>query len=138
MTGEMKCPIGYTFALRISIPLHLHVPMQHMHQHDQQWYDPLHIITWPSWFIDLDLTCSSPLCRSVGAKSCPSFTASRSIASLPRLALHLATGPSSQALSWSSPSRSHDSMSCLICNKAPPLRHHMWTNPLCIISITHY
>ena len=31
-----------------------------MHQHDQQWYDPLHIITWPYWFIDLDFTCSSP------------------------------------------------------------------------------
>ena len=33
----------------------------------------------------------------------------------------LATGPSSQASSWSSPPWSHDSMSCLICNE---LLHH--------------
>jgi hypothetical protein len=31
-----------------------------MYQHDQQWYDSLHIITWPYWFIDLSFTCSSP------------------------------------------------------------------------------
>jgi hypothetical protein len=64
--------------------------MQHMHQHDQQWYDALHIIMWPYWFIDLDLTCSSPLCRSIGSKSCPSFTVTRgpSLRSL-RLALHI-------------------------------------------------
>ena len=65
----------------------------------------------------------------------------------------LATGPSSQVLSWSSPPWSHDSMSCLMCNKL--LHHHMcelcnifkpfspswhmllthmylWTNYLCI------
>jgi hypothetical protein len=46
---------------------------------------------------------------------------------LHRLAVHrskasdlpftLATGPSSQASSWSSPPWSHDSMSCLICNE---------------------
>ena len=35
----------------------------------------------------------------------------------------LATGPSSQVLSWSSPSWSHDLMSCLMCNKL--LHHHM-------------
>jgi hypothetical protein len=34
----------------------------------------------------------------------------------------LATSPSSQVLSWSSPPWSHDSMSCLICNE---LHHHM-------------
>ena len=65
----------------------------------------------------------------------------------------LAIGPSSQVLSWSSPPWSHDSMSCLMCNKL--LHHHMcelcniskpfspswhmllihmylWTNHLCI------
>ena len=57
--------------------------MQHMHQHDQQWYDPLHIITWSYWFIDLDFTCSSPLSSSIGAKSCSSFTATWSIAPKP-------------------------------------------------------
>jgi hypothetical protein len=34
----------------------------------------------------------------------------------------LATGPSSQVLSWSSSPWSYDSMSCLICNE---LIHHM-------------
>ena len=65
----------------------------------------------------------------------------------------LATGPSSQVMSWSSPPWSHDLMSCLICNEL--LCHHMcelcnisapflpswhmllthmylWTNHLCI------
>ena len=74
--------LGYTFALRI--PFHLSLmSMQHMHQHDQQWYDPLHIITWSCWFIDLDLTCFSPLPSSIGAKSCSSFTTMRSIAPKP-------------------------------------------------------
>jgi hypothetical protein len=43
MTGEMKCPRLY-LCLAHSIPS---PPMsiQHMHQHDQQRYDPLHIIT---------------------------------------------------------------------------------------------
>jgi hypothetical protein len=79
--------------------------MQHMHQPFTKWYDPLHIITWPYWFIDLDLTCSSPLSWSFGAK--PSHN----------LPFTLATGPSSQASSWSSPPWSHDFMSCLICNE---------------------
>jgi hypothetical protein len=63
--------------------------MQHMHHHDQYWYDPLHIITWSYWFIDLDFTCSSPLLWSIGAKS-----------SL-NLPFTLATGPLSQVMSWS-------------------------------------
>jgi hypothetical protein len=48
--------------------------MQHMHQPITKWYDPLYIVTWPYWFIDLHLTCSSSLPRSIGAKSltCPS------------------------------------------------------------------
>ena len=49
--------------------------MQHMHQQFTKWYDPLYIITWPCWFINLDLTCSSLLSRSIGTKSttCPSL-----------------------------------------------------------------
>ena len=66
----------------------LQLSMQPMHQHNHEWYDPLHVITWSLWSTDLDLTRSSPLPRSIGAKSCPSFTASRSIASKPWLALH--------------------------------------------------
>ena len=33
------------------------------------------------------------------------------------LALHHCNSPSNQALSWSSPPRSHDSMSCQVCNE---------------------
>ena len=66
----------------------LQVSMQPMHKHNHEWYDPLHIITWPLWFIDLDLAHSLLLPRFIGAKSCPSFTASRSITSKPWLALH--------------------------------------------------
>jgi hypothetical protein len=65
----------------------------------------------------------------------------------------LATGPSSQASSWSSPPWSYDLMSCLMCNKIihhhmcklfniskplPPPWHmlltymYLWTNHLCI------
>ena len=44
MTGEMKCPRLY-LCLTHSIPSPS-MSMQHMHQHDQQWYDPLNIITW--------------------------------------------------------------------------------------------
>ena len=81
MTGEMKCPRLYLcLAHYIQSP---QMSMQHMHQHDQQWYDPLHIITWSYWFIDLDFTCFSPLPSSIGAKSCSSFTATWSIAPKP-------------------------------------------------------
>ena len=66
----------------------LQLSMQPMHQHNHEWYDPLHIITWPLWSIDIDLACSSPSPQSIDAKSCPSFTASRSIASKSWLALH--------------------------------------------------
>jgi hypothetical protein len=48
-----------------------HAPTNH------KWYDPLHIIMWPYWFIDLDFTCSLPLLWSIGAKSCSSFTITR-------------------------------------------------------------
>ena len=57
--------------------------MQHMHQLYHKWYDPLHSITWPYWFIDLDFTCFSPLLSSIGANSCSSFTATRSITPKP-------------------------------------------------------
>ena len=40
------------------------------------------------WSIDLDLARSSPSPRSIGAKSCSSFTPSQSLGSKPWLALH--------------------------------------------------
>ena len=73
LTGEMKYPIGYTFALHISFYL-LQCSCNTCTNH---------IITWPCWFIDLDLTCFSPLPSSIGSKSCSSFTATRSIAPKP-------------------------------------------------------
>ena len=77
MTGEMKCPRLCLWLLHsISTPPLL---MQHMHQPITKWYDPLHIITWPYWFIDLEFTCFSLLPSSIGAKSCSSFTAMQSI-----------------------------------------------------------
>ena len=82
MTGEMKCPIGYTFALRI--PFHLLQCWYNTCTNlDQQMIWSTYIITWPCWFIDLDLTCFSPLPSSIGVKSCSSFTATRSIAPKP-------------------------------------------------------
>jgi hypothetical protein len=74
MTSEMKCPIGYTFALRIVFHLLWYWCNTYTNLINK-WYDPLHIITWPYWFIDFDLTCFSPLPRSIGAKSttCPSL-----------------------------------------------------------------
>ena len=109
MTGEMKCPRLY-LCLAHSIPTPP-LLMQHMYQPITKWYDPLHIIMWPYWFIDLDFTCFSPLLQSIGAKS-----------SL-NLPFTLATSPLSQVMSWSSPPWSHDSMSCLMCNEL--LHHHM-------------
>jgi hypothetical protein len=81
MTGEMKCLMVIPLPSH-SIPSPL-MSMQHMHQHDQQWYDPLHIIMWPYWFIDLVLTCSLPLNRSIGTKSMLKHPATRSSASKP-------------------------------------------------------
>jgi hypothetical protein len=75
---KWKCPRLY-LCLAHSTPSPSTL-MQHMHQPYHKWYDPLHIIMWPCWSIDLDLTCSSPLRRSIGIKSCSSFTAPRSIA----------------------------------------------------------
>ena len=57
--------------------------MQHMHQPYHKWYDPLHTITWPCWFINLNLTCFSPLPSSIGAKSFSSFSTTRSITPKP-------------------------------------------------------
>ena len=59
------------------------VLMQHMHQPNHKWYDPLHIIMWPYWFIDFDLTCSSPLHQSIGDKSLLKHPAMRSSTSKP-------------------------------------------------------
>ena len=81
MTDKMKCPtnIPLPFAF-YSISSNVdatHASINH------KWYNPLHIIVWPYWFINLDITWSSPLPSSIDAKSCSSFTATRSIAPKP-------------------------------------------------------
>jgi hypothetical protein len=67
LIDEMKCPMVIPLPCAfhfISFDVDAtHAPTNH------KWYDPLHIITWPYWFIDLDFTCSSPLLWSIGAKS---------------------------------------------------------------------
>ena len=68
LTGEIKCP------RKIHLPCAFHfissnVDATHTPILINKWYDLVHIIMWPYWFIDLDLTCSSPLHRSIGAKS---------------------------------------------------------------------
>ena len=97
LTGEMKCPINIHLPCAF-YPISSNVdatqaPINH------KWYDPFHTITWPYWFIDLDLTCSSPMPSSIGAKSCSSFTTTRSIALKPSTCpSHLQ--PVHQAKSW--------------------------------------
>jgi hypothetical protein len=73
---KWKCPRLY-LCLAHSIPPSSPMSMQHMHQSITKWYHSLYITMWPYWFIDLDLTRSSPLPRSISAKSCSSFTVTR-------------------------------------------------------------
>ena len=134
---KWKCPRLYlSLALSTPSPPML---MQHMHQPITKWYYPLHIIMWPYWFIDLDLTCCSLLPQSIGAKSCSSFTVTR--------------GPSLQSLQLAlhSCNRSIEPSLILIFSTLvtwlhvmshmqwahPSSHHHLWTNLLCI-SHKHY
>jgi hypothetical protein len=82
MTSEIKCPTNIPLPC-IFYSISSNVDATHAPTLINKWYDPLHIITWPYWFIDLDLTCSSPLPSSIGAKSCSSFIATWSIALKP-------------------------------------------------------
>jgi len=66
--------------------------------------------------------CLGPSAPSL-AQASPSHAVPRFKAS--DLPFTLATGPSSQASSWSSPPWSHDSISCLMCNEL--LHHHIIT-----------
>ena len=135
----MKCPrlylcLAHFHSISIFISI-LQLSMQPMHQHNHEWYDPLHIITWPLWSIDLDLARSWPSPRSIGAKSCPNIPASRSIASKPWLALHhcnRSIKPSlvlifSTLVTW---------LHVMSHMQWAPSHHHLWTNYLCI-SIRH-
>jgi hypothetical protein len=148
LTGEMKCPRLY-LCLAYSIPSPSML-MQHMHQSITKWYDPLYIITWLYWFIDIDLTCSSPLRWSIGAKSCSSFTVTRgpSLQSL-QLALHTCNRsiePSfiltfSTLVTWlhvmSQCNKLLHHHMCKLRNISKPFLHpllthmYLWTNHMC-------
>ena len=120
ITGEMKCPIV------IHLPCAFHsifsnVDATHAPIISQMiWSTSYHHVTL--LVHQFDLTCFSPLPSSIAAKSCSSFTATRSIAPKPP------TCPSLLQLVHQTKScldllpLSHDSMSCLICNE---LLHHM-------------
>jgi hypothetical protein len=114
---KWKCPYGYTFALRI--------PFQLLRRWcntctNQSPNDMIHFISSHNRIGSSILTslalhrCLGPLAPSL-AQASPSHAVPRFKAS--DLPFTLATGPSSQVMSWSSPPWSHDSMSCLICNK---------------------
>jgi hypothetical protein len=153
ITSEMKCPISYTFALRI--PFHL-LQCQCNTCTNTINNDMIHFIS-PRDHIGSSILNSLGLHHCVGpsvpslAQASPSHVVPRFEAS--DLPFILATGPSSQVISWSSPPWSHDSMSCLMCNEL--LHQHMckhcnisgpslpswhmllthmylWTNLLCI------
>jgi hypothetical protein len=100
--------LGYTFALRT--PFHL-LQCRCNTCTNQSPNDMIHFISSRD-HIGSSILTSLVLhrCFSISAKS--SFN----------LPFTLATGLSSQVLSWSSPPWSHDSMSCLVCNE---LLHHM-------------
>ena len=70
-----------------------------------KWYDLLHIIMWPYWFIDRNFACSSPLPWSIGAKSLLKLLYHmRCVAPKPpTYPSHLQPVHRSQAMSWSSP-----------------------------------
>jgi hypothetical protein len=129
LTDGMKCPRLY-LCLAHSIPT---PPMSMQHTHQQINNDMIHFVSSHDHIGSLILTslalhrCVSPLAPSL-AQASPSHAVPRFEAS--DLPFTLATGPSSQVMSWSSPPWSHDSMSCLMCNEF--LHQHMCK--LCNIS----
>ena len=114
MIGEMKCPRLYLcLAHSTSSP---HVLMQHMHQLHLQmiWSTSYHhmiILVHRSWLYLL-FTVAIVHQRQVLLKLHRHAVHHSKAFDLP---FTLATGPSSQVLSWSSPPWSYDSMSCLMC-----------------------
>jgi hypothetical protein len=77
MTGEMKCPIGYTFVLHI--PFHLQCWCNTCT--NQNTNNMIHFISSCDLVgSSLALTCFSPLPSSIDVKSCSSFTATQSVA----------------------------------------------------------
>jgi len=117
-TGEMKCPR----LLRISISSPFLFPSSNFQCNqctNTIMNDMIHSILSHNLFGPSILTLLalhrllSPSVPSLAQASPPCGPSLQSL----DLPFTIATGPSSQALSWSSPPWSHDSMSCLICNE---------------------
>ena len=162
LTGEMKCPTSHTFSISSSQTL---TPHKHqspsslliiiMSQHLAWSFlnDMILSILSHDLFGSSILTllalyrCLGPSAPNLAQTSPPRGPSLQSL----DLPFSITTGPSSQALSWSSPLWSHNSMSCLICNElldhtiiASTLSHFssmahvahtnvfVWTNLLCI------
>ena len=139
LTGEMKCPTSHTFALRIPFylpkywchtstktPSSLLIIIMSQHLAWSSLKDMIrsissHDLFGPSILILLALhRCLGPSAPSLAQVSPPRGPSLQSL----NLLFTIATGPLSQALSWSSPLWSHDSMLCLICNEF--LHHTIW------------
>ena len=139
LTDEIKCPTSHTFALRILF--HLSKCWCHTSTNFHQafwssswvntwldlswmiWSTPYHHMTslvHRSWPCSLFTVASVHRCQIL-----PKLhrLAGPSLQSL-NLPFTIATGPLSQAFSWSSPLWSQDSMSCLIYNEF--LHHTIW------------
>jgi hypothetical protein len=102
----VKWPI-YKYIFASHIPFHLLYGWCQISTNlHHKWYDPLHIIVWPYWFIDLDITCPSLLPLSIGAKSSLKLLRHLWCITLkpPTFPSHLQLVHRHQALSWSSPS----------------------------------
>jgi hypothetical protein len=130
MTGEMKCSIGYTFALRILFHLHQYRCNTCTNMINN---DMIHFISSCD-HIGSSILTSLALHRCLGP-SVPSLAQASPSHAVPHfrasdLPFTLATCPLSQVMSWSTPPWSHDSMSCLMCNEL--LHQHMCK--LCNIS----
>jgi hypothetical protein len=119
----MKCPIGYTFDL----PISLHLLRCWCNTcTNQSPNDMIHFISSRDR-IGSSILTSLALHRCVGP-SAPSLAQASPSHVVPffeasDLPFTLATGPSSQVMSWSSPPWSHDLMSHLMCNEH--LHQHM-------------
>ena len=117
----MKCPRLYLcLAHFYFISIHqLHPPSVDATNAPTQswmiWSNPYHHMTLlihRSSTLPTFLRCFGPSAPSLAQASPPRGPSLQSL----NLPFSIATGPSSQALSWSSSLWSHDSMSCHICN----------------------
>ena len=118
----MKCPIGYTFLPHAYYFISSNVDVTHAPTISQMiWSTSYRHVTllvhwsWPHLLFTVAFVHRCQVLLKLHR-----HTVHRSKAS--NLSFTLATDPSSQVLSWSSPPWSHDSVSCLICNE---LLHHM-------------